>query len=74
MCSDSDTFNLSAISFGRVILNDDPLDEVLVTAKSLSGIWTIKFMGSLRSEIAAMKRIYPRVTEWNKKWPYGFIK
>jgi hypothetical protein len=40
----------------------------------LSGIWTIKFMGSLRSEIAAMKRIYPRVTEWNKKWPYGFIK
>jgi hypothetical protein len=30
--------NLSAISFGRVILNEDPLDEVLVTAISLSGI------------------------------------
>ncbi len=31
-------------------------------------------MGSLLSEIAAMKRIHLRVAEWNKKWPHGFIK
>ena len=31
-------------------------------------------MGSLLSEIATMKRIHLRVAEWNKKWPYGFIK
>ena len=38
MCSDSDTFNFSAISFGRVILNDEPLFDVFVTATNLSGI------------------------------------
>jgi hypothetical protein len=35
---DSDPFSFSAISFGRVILNEDPLDQVIVTAISLSGI------------------------------------
>ncbi len=38
MCSDSDTFNFSAISFGRVILNEEPRFDVFVTAISLSGI------------------------------------
>ena len=38
ICSDSDTLSFSATSLGRVILNDDPLDEVLVTTISLSGI------------------------------------
>ena len=48
--------------------------RIRFTAISLSGIWRIKFMGSLLSEIAAMKRIHLRVAEWNKKWPHGFIK
>ena len=38
MCSDSDTFNFSAISFGRVILNDEPRVDVFATATSLSDI------------------------------------
>ena len=35
---DSDTFNFSAISFGRVILNEEPRFDILITAMSLSGI------------------------------------
>jgi hypothetical protein len=67
-------FNFSAISFGRVIHKDEPRFDVLVTAMSLSDIWRIKSMGSLLSEIAAMKKIHYRVAERNKKWPLGFIK
>ena len=32
MCSDSDTFNFSAISFGRVILKYELLEDALVIA------------------------------------------
>ena len=38
MCSDSDIFNFSAISFGMVILNEEPFEDVFATANSLSGI------------------------------------
>ena len=38
MCSDSETLSFSATSLGSVILNDVPLEDVLVTAISLSDI------------------------------------